>query len=189
MSQLGCLLPGRPLNTGFRMVESKKMVLDLEAPGNINEFAVVILQPNIPPGHAIGVYYALPPYQEWQYIGMVSLECASVFFRAPWRGKIPEDTPTLQLGVSLESTAFLQQLQGCDQKEDDRAMDSAKGIAQDLFNFMGSFSQKTAQFANLGNVMVLPTNAVDLWFKKFLHKHNLDPYFWVKKQDTGRAPH
>jgi len=77
---------------------------------------------------------------------------------------------------------FSRQLQPSDQKEEEKHMDSAKGIAQDLFNYMQSFSQNSGQFAHLGNVLVLPVNCIDSWFKKFMHKHSIDPFFWMKKQ-------
>eukprot|EP00462_Mataza_sp_D1_P000658 CAMPEP_0175095798 /NCGR_PEP_ID=MMETSP0086_2-20121207/4368_1 /TAXON_ID=136419 /ORGANISM="Unknown Unknown, Strain D1" /LENGTH=232 /DNA_ID=CAMNT_0016369111 /DNA_START=1594 /DNA_END=2292 /DNA_ORIENTATION=+ len=177
---VGVLIPGRTLITGFRQVDDKKLVVDVPLPGTVNEFAVVLLKPDIPVDHSLGIYYALPPFTEWQYLGLVNLERASTFFRAPWTqlGQVPG----IQLGVSLEPTAIVKELQPSDQKEEEKHMDSAKGIAQDLFNYMQSFSQNSGQFAHLGNVLVLPVNCIDSWFKKFMHKHSIDPFFWMKKQ-------
>ena len=52
-----------------------------------------------------------------------------------------EDIPMIQLGISLETEESLRNLRGAAAMEEERQLDSAKGIAQDLFNFMASFAQ------------------------------------------------
>jgi len=68
-----CLIPGRPALMDFKQVDPKKFVTGIASPHNINEFAVSLLQPTIPPGSAIGIYYSLPPFKEWIYMGIACL--------------------------------------------------------------------------------------------------------------------
>jgi len=115
-------------------------------------------------------------------MGMISLQSPTVFLRAAWKDSLEANTPGVQLGLSLDSLEALSKLPTSDAKEEEKQMDSAKGIAADLYKFMASFSQSTGQYQNLGNVLVIPTNCIDKWYKKFTDKHRLDPYFWMKKQ-------
>lgn len=87
----------------------------------------------------------------------------------------------VQLGLSVEPVSVLNQLASSDSKEEELAMESAKGIAQDLHNFMGSFAQSTGKFGIKDDILTLPTDCVDRWFKKFQDKHRREPFFWMKK--------
>lgn len=177
-----CLVPGRPLNYGFRQVSPKRAVLELPNPAAVREFSVLLLQPKLAPDHGVGIYYSLPPFNEWHYVGYVLLQAPTGTFRAPWFGKIPPQVPAVQIGLSLETLEYLRTLQGADLKEEERTLDSAMGIAQDLFTFMSSFAKRTGQFGTNGEMLVIPTNCIDLWFAKFKNKHRLMPYFWLKKE-------
>ena len=75
-------------------------------------------------------------------------------------------------------------MQSSDAKEEDLAMDSAKGIAQDLHHFMSSFAQSTGKFGVKEDVLVIPTDCVDRWFIKFQAKHKREPFFWMRKDLT-----
>lgn len=179
MPPVGLLVPGRALNTDFRQIGPQKLVIDIPMPGRMNEFAVMLLEPPGLANHGLGVYYTTPPnFDEWVYIGCVTVDSPSQFFHAPWRGEIPEGTALIQLGVSLEPLETLANLKGSGGDEEKRQLDSAKGIAQDLFNFMASFGRSQTD----GNMLLIPLNCIDKWYHKFLHKHQLDPYFWIKKQ-------
>ncbi|RHY71222.1 hypothetical protein DYB34_013499, partial [Aphanomyces astaci] len=48
-------------------------------------------------------------------------------------------------------------------------------IAQDLFNFMTSFSTSTNS-----SMMVVPTNLLDRWMERFESKYRRDPNFMMK---------
>lgn len=58
------LIPGRTLATNFTVIDQKKMMIHVPAPASIPEVTVCMLQPSIPPDHAVAVYYALPPFSE-----------------------------------------------------------------------------------------------------------------------------
>lgn len=79
----------------------------------------------------------------WQYLGSISLAYPSASFRPVWRDKIPPDTPALGIGLSVESAQAVSQLAPADAREEERTMDSARGIAKNLYEFMASYSQNT----------------------------------------------
>ena len=177
------LIPGRTLDTNFVQVDPKKLMITVAAPALITEVTICMLQPSIPADHGVAVYYALPPFSDWQYLGAISLAYPTAAFRAVWRDKIPADLPYIGIGLSVESLQTIAALQPttADTKESEATLDSAKGIAKNLYEYMASFSQNTGQYKQLGDVLVIPTNCVDKWFEKFQHKHKLEPYFWLKK--------
>jgi hypothetical protein len=84
----------------------------------------------------------------------------------------------------VESAALLASMQSSDAQEEDLAMDSAKGIAQDLHHFMSSFAQSTGKFGVKEDVLVIPTDCVDRWLLKFQAKHKREPFFWMRKDLT-----
>ena len=57
-----------------RCADEKKFLLTLPEPVSIKEFSVALLQPVLPQGMGVGVYYALAPFDEWVYMGMLSLD-------------------------------------------------------------------------------------------------------------------
>eukprot|EP00808_Paulinella_micropora_P005476 g67588.t1 len=176
-------IPGRPLKTDFKQVKPNSALMVIAKPAEIREFMFCITKP-LPQGQGVALYYALPPFKEWQYIGAVTTTYPTRAFHSPWKHKIPVDTPALQLGIQLEPLETLKDKADADTKEDERTIDSVKGIAKNLYEYMASFS-KTGKYANLpGDVLVIPTDAVDKWIKKFVEKHRRDPYFWMKKGPT-----
>jgi hypothetical protein len=50
-------------------------------------------------------------------------------------------------------------------------------IAQDLFNYMHSFSTSGDQ-----SIMVIPTNLLDKWMERFEVKYRRDPNFMMKNE-------
>lgn len=76
------------------------------------------------------------PSFSWQYLGSISLQYPTASFRAVWRDKIPADLPAIGIGLSVETAATIAQLQPADAKEEERTLDSAKGIAKNLYEYM-----------------------------------------------------
>lgn len=157
------LIPGRTLDTNFVQVDAKKLMITVAAPALITEVTICMLQPSIPADHGVAVYYALPPFADWQYLGAITLAYPTAAFRAVWRDKIPADLPCIGIGLSVESLPTLAALQPttADTKESEATLDSAKGIAKNLYEYMASYSQNTGQYKQLGDVLVIPTNCVD----------------------------
>ncbi len=178
----GVAIPGRPMQTNLQQVSEKNAIMEIPQPAIVRELCVTLLQPALPPDHGVAVYWALPPFSDWLYVGQISPAEPTAIFRAPWYHQIPHDVPILRLGLSIETTGFLANLRDVGGEEEKKSLDSAQGIAKDLYNFMASFTrQSSAPFQQLGDVLVIPTNCIDKWYEKFLAKHKLNPYFWMKK--------
>jgi hypothetical protein len=60
-----------------------------------------------------------------------------------WRDKIPADLPVIGIGLSVETQAAVAQLAPADAREEENTLDSARGIAKNLYDYMASFSQNT----------------------------------------------
>lgn len=181
------LVPGRPLRTDFTVVTPKNMVIDVPVPAQVREVGVSLLQPAaVPPQHALALYYALPPYAEWEYVGALDASCPSGVFRAPWAGRIRPDVPAVRLGLSLETHDFVAQQVPADAREAQRATDAAVGIAKSLFDHMQSFARNDGRYRELlgdlgKSVLILPADTIDKWFEKFSTRHRLEPYFFLKR--------
>lgn len=63
------VINGRPLDTNFQAVDTKKMITTIVQPSTVTEFTIALLQPTIPQDHSVAVYYSIPPNDEWEYIG------------------------------------------------------------------------------------------------------------------------
>jgi len=181
------LVPGRPMVTNFRIVDSKKMVVEVPTPAGITDFGLSLLRPALPANHAVAVYYSLPPFKDWQYLGSVGVSSPSAIFRAPWAGKIAPNTPVLQVGLSVENAAFFANLTQSDTaagKSEHEIADAVKAIGQDLHQYIGSFAQSTGKVSSMGDVLILPANALERWIERFQTRHRIDPLFFLRKRDA-----
>ena len=172
------LVAGRRLEVDFVMSGNKAMA-DIVLPDRVREFSVVILRPALPAGFGVAVCWSLPPYQDFQYVGSLSLDVPSATFRAPWHGRIRPSVGSVRIGLSVEPLDVLKQMVPSDIKEEEAVMENASGIAKDLFTYMSSFTKDAGE--QHGNMLVIPVNCIDLWLKKFTAKHRAVPYYWLKK--------
>lgn len=93
------------------------------------------------------------------------------------------DTPCVQIGLSAEPVSALASLPSYAVREGEAALNSAKAIAADLYTFMASFAHSTARHNGLPNdVLVIPTDCIDRWYKNFEQKHRTKPFFWIKNR-------
>jgi len=80
------------------------------------------------------IYFSLPPFKDWQYIGSITVHMPSQIFHSPWRGVIPPNTPGLQIGISIEPKKFIENLHPQSQYEEEKKLiSSVQGIAQDVY--------------------------------------------------------
>lgn len=106
MSQplFGVVIPGRPLITEFQPINATKAVAIIEQPCTVTEITFFLLPTSpIPAGYGAMIYYAIPPFQNWNALGAISLEKPSGIFRTGW--STDEEVriqPFVQIGVSLE---------------------------------------------------------------------------------------
>mmetsp|Transcript_19488 Transcript_19488/g.77562 ORF Transcript_19488/g.77562 Transcript_19488/m.77562 type:complete len:112 (+) Transcript_19488:460-795(+) len=107
----------------------------------------------------------------------------SGIFRTPWHQHVV-GAAAVQLGVSLETSASVANLELERSGVDDRRA-FARKIAQDLFDFLGSFSRNLADLQHLqasaNEVLVVPTTVIDRWITRFDEKYKRDPNFYLHK--------
>lgn len=89
-------------------------------------------------------------------------------------------TKILYVGLSLEEESTLKNLLPVEQKINQTTSSTlvsmAKYLANDLFHYLESFTKPVRQDGR--EVLILPTNVLDQWIKKTLHKTSSNPYFW-----------
>lgn len=174
----GVIIPGRPLLTDFQVVDSTKAFTVVENPAYVSELTFFLLPTTVvPPGFGAILYYSLSPFQSWEVIGSIDPSKPSGIFRTGWAGN--EDMKTaqcVQLGVSLEPLETIKNLELVSSGVEDR-FTFARKIAQDLFQFMTSFS---AGDASSQGAMVVPMNIFDRWMERFERKYRIDPNFMLK---------
>mmetsp|Transcript_3626 Transcript_3626/g.4489 ORF Transcript_3626/g.4489 Transcript_3626/m.4489 type:complete len:183 (-) Transcript_3626:231-779(-) len=171
-----CVISGRPLTTAFKQKSNNRFVLDVPRPSTVSEFSISMLKP-LPKSCGATIYFCLPPYKDWQYLGAITVDHPSQIYNAPWRGTIPDSTEGVQIGISIEKAEFIKNLQPRSQLEEKKKLiSSVQGIAKDLYNYLQSFAKTT----RMGEMLVLPPKFLDKWLKKIETKHKKDPYFWLK---------
>ena len=179
----GVIIPGRPVLTEFALIESAKAVATIVVnPGEVHEMCFFLLPgATLPPLTSAVLYYSLDG-ANWTMLGAVAPEKPSGIFRTPWND---HQATTIQLGVSLESTATVANLDLVRSGVDDRRA-FARKIAQDLFNFLQSFAHAAADArqmlanVNPSEVLVVPANVIDRWITRFDQKYQRDPNFYLK---------
>ncbi len=105
----------------------------------------------------------------------------SIFFSAIFRTGWPThpevaSQPVLQIGISIEPLDNVKNL-GIEASGLVERKAFALKIAQDLFNFMASFSTSNTQA-----YMTIPTNLLDRWMERFESKYRRDPNFMLKSE-------
>jgi len=102
------------------------------------------------------------------------------FFVPQQQQQVPHAPNHIMVGLGLESQDAIKQLSGQEMVHKQgyafQVLELTKFIAQDLFNFMSSFTKGNAQ----NNTLIVPTNVIDRWITRFTDKLKADPYFWKK---------
>ncbi|UIZ22625.1 hypothetical protein KXD40_005341 [Peronospora effusa] len=170
--QFGLVIAGRPVITDFREIGPAHYVVDILEPTQITDLTFFLLPSSpVPPG------FGVPALQNWQLLGTVFAEKPSAIFRTSWPTH-PDvvGQPLLQLGVSIESLDNVKNL-GIEASGLEERKAFALKIAQDLFNYLSSFSTSNSQ-----SYMTIPTNLLDRWMERFEAKYRRDPNFMMKIQ-------
>ncbi|KAE8899198.1 hypothetical protein PF005_g27914 [Phytophthora fragariae] len=179
IAQFGLVIAGRPVVTDFREIGPAHYVVDIVEPTQVTDLTFFLLPGSpVPPGFGVVyfwnlyvlnlavLYFAVPALQNWQLLGTVFAEKPSAVFRTSWPTH-PDvvGQPVLQLGVSIESLDSVKNL-GIEASGLEERKAFALKIAQDLFNYLSSFSTSTNQ-----SYMTIPTNLLDKWMKRFETKY------------------
>lgn len=180
MELFGVVVPGLPLITNVIPVGPDRYILDLPNPWNIKQFSVVLLRADIPPQTGIGIYFSVPPSQEWQYIGDLSLHKPSDIFHASWI-TMPEysSASQVQLGFSFESLEAIHNRTSVAQSGTEMYNIGmiVNRIATNLSNFLSSFEGSFPQTMIPPNTVLLPKTCIDDWSRKLEDKIKRDPNY------------
>ena len=86
----------------------------------------------------------------------------------------------LKLVLQLQPLSELQTVVEATQ-DTDLNKQFAKKVAQNLFNYLQSFSQDEGLKSQ--GMMIVPTNVMGKWYERFLRKYDLDPNFVYKSTE------
>eukprot|EP01101_Sappina_pedata_P013416 TRINITY_DN9681_c0_g1_i1.p1 TRINITY_DN9681_c0_g1~~TRINITY_DN9681_c0_g1_i1.p1 ORF type:complete len:192 (+),score=39.15 TRINITY_DN9681_c0_g1_i1:22-597(+) len=182
----GVVVPSRPpiLSTSFRQIEQTQFVVDIADPCSVREVVLFLMSPCLPEGMMAGLYISFPqvetfPQQivtKWQLISGVSNSCPSSTQYVFWSDEeaaLLRQANCAQLLLSIEPEATLQEKLGQRFIMGDHLQLFARGIAVEIFNYLGSFAKMTPQ----GDLVILESSALDKWFKRFQEKYKHDPNY------------
>ncbi|TMW61956.1 hypothetical protein Poli38472_009449 [Pythium oligandrum] len=176
IAQFGLVIAGRPVFTDFQEIGPGRYMTEIPEPTQVTDLTFFLL-PNspVPMGYGAVLYFAVPALQNWQLLGTVFAEKPSAIFRTGWPTH-PDvaGQPVLQLGISIEPLDNVKNL-GIEASGLVERKAFALKIAQDLFNYMTSFST-----SNTTAYMTIPTNLLDRWMERFEAKYKRDPNFMLK---------
>jgi len=68
----GVVVAGRPPVTNLEQISETKVVLPIPQASTVNHIAVFMTGASFfPEGAAGGVYFAVPPFDDWQFLGVI----------------------------------------------------------------------------------------------------------------------
>ncbi|XP_010032742.2 LOW QUALITY PROTEIN: protein OPI10 homolog [Eucalyptus grandis] len=187
----GVVFPDRsfPIDiSAFAQIDTFHWVLDMntfvgEAYDQVREMCIFLLNGfALPPDKALAVYVQSPG-SPFVYCGAVTVSRPSAVLPLAWPepggdaaaaaagGQLQLTSPgaaplTAKIGVSVEEAGALPSL---DAAEGRRVERMAMRVGENLFNFMQSFCGVD------GSRLVVPTDILDRWFKKFQERAKRDP--------------
>jgi hypothetical protein len=149
----------------------------LTEPKSITELSVFLLPgARLPEGKGLSIYFSVPGSVSWTALGALWPAQQSAVFR-PSFASTPEiaSAPAVHLGIALESAAeVINLVQATSSKEFDK-LGFAHYVARDIFTYLQSFSRVEAG----GERIVLPSDALDRWLKRFEERYRRDPNFML----------
>lgn len=189
-SLFGIALPGQPVITEVKAVDSTRWTVVLEqVPSTFMVFLLCDPQ-SLPAGFGIGVYIARQGEGLFQYIGQLSQQRPSSLFNLPACYMTTDRASSLLvLGLSLESMTELSNLgdtqhQPLAQAEAVTRVAVAERVLQDLYNFLVSYARcvgpsQTIETPNTeAEYIVLPASFVNKWRERVQKKVQKDATFF-----------
>lgn len=177
------MCPGRELNTNCLKISNDKYIMEINNPGLIKSFGISILNANqLPNNIGFAIYYSLPPFNQFEFVGVLHNEYCSTIIESPWKHlKGITGCQVVRIGFELKDKSFLKSLKDKTEQENmqkQSIMDNIKSefalkVSQHLFDFMNSYVKTTDN----GQMIVAPSNVLDKWHKKFTKKYILDKSF------------
>jgi hypothetical protein len=125
----------------------------------------------------LSLYYAIPPFDQWEFLSALSNTKPSVIVNPGWPlNPSVNQSPVIRLGISVEPAAeLIQKLETVEILDFRR--DFARKIALNLFRFIESFSQGSSRDVNF---LRCPQDVLDKWLIRFDEKYKRDPNFILK---------
>lgn len=165
----------------FSQIDTFHWILDMnsfvgEAYDQVRDMCIFLLNNfTLPPDKALAVYIQSPG-SPFLYCGAVTVARPSAVLSLPWpepgggmQLTAPDSTPlSAKIGVSVEDLTSLPSLDVTAEKRIERL---AMKVGENLFNFMQSFCGVD------GSKLIVPTDILDRWFKKFQEKAKRDPEY------------
>jgi protein Hikeshi len=200
----GLIVPGCPVRTDFSPVDATKFAMTLTCPGDIGvplqsvrEVVVFSTTTPIPPDLGVLCYWQLTAVSSnptslnastgFELLGAITASQPSAVFQTGWseNEQLAEllssqnsGMVTITIGLSLEPVSNIQNIGALNSKVEQGKLYVAQKIAADLFKFMQSFDTGTSG----SNMMVVPNNVFDRWFRRFENRFRRDPNFFLKQQ-------
>ncbi|KAH9299822.1 hypothetical protein KI387_031504 [Taxus chinensis] len=179
----GVVFPNRsfPMDmSSFSQIDTTHWILDMnyfvgEAYDQVKEICIFLLNEfSLPPDKVMSVYIQSPG-SPFKYCGAVYRGCPSAVLSLSWpepggQMQLTSDSIPLsaKIGVSIEDLSMVPSLNVNQQQ---RIEHLAMKVGENLFNFMQSFCSTDA------NMLVVPTDILDRWFKKFQERAKRDPEY------------
>ncbi|KAL8532302.1 hypothetical protein ACS0TY_008775 [Phlomoides rotata] len=182
----GVVFPNRsfPLDIStFTQIDTTHWLLDMnhfvgESYDSIREICIFLLNNYaLPPDKALALYIQSPG-SNFLFCGAVTLSRPSAVLSLSWPepggGGVPQLTApdasplSAKIGVSIEDLAALPSLDVAAESKIERM---ALKVGENLFNFMQSFCGID------GSKLIVPTDILDRWFKKFQERAKRDPEY------------
>mmetsp|Transcript_2949 Transcript_2949/g.3369 ORF Transcript_2949/g.3369 Transcript_2949/m.3369 type:complete len:211 (-) Transcript_2949:783-1415(-) len=175
----GVLCPGRPVVVDWHQIESTKLICDIPDPGQVSDLSFFLLPgATIPQDSAMALYSSIPPFELWNLVGFVDVNSPSATFSTGWQSNSDYvQSNVVRLGASIEPADVIQNLQQSKSIRDNQArLDWGLKVAQDLHNFIGSYTTGPA------DQLILPANILDRWLTRFKEKYKRDPNFVLRNR-------
>lgn len=146
---------------------------------------------NFNPGLGGSVYFSWPDPnapQSWQYLGYISNDKPSAVFKvrnfkiepSPFSHPTPgfgfnqtAVSHVAQIGISIDPLIDIKDMTPCISLSNDHMATFATKTAENLFNFVSSFSKNVPGT----NEQVVPLTVVQTWYQNYLKKIEMNPNF------------
>lgn len=174
----GVGIPSCPIFTQFQQVQPEKFVASFPAKLLGSPFFFFLLPgASLPANTVASLYYSLPPFENWSFIGLVGNDCPSKLCTVKLPAQSASEEVMVELGISIESTseaALAVPTSPTIVLDQSDLQLLVRGIATDFFRFVESFGQSMGP-----DGLAL----VDKWFQKFQEKLRSDPWYWQRVSD------
>ncbi|XP_067936097.1 protein Hikeshi-like [Watersipora subatra] len=187
----GILVAGRLVQTNLRAVTETQFVTEIDNADSVNHIVVFMTGVSaFPDGMAASVHFCWPE-TGWSLLGFITNEKPSVIFKisglkpgaATSNPFSAHSTHVAQVGISVESCEQLSQqtpVSGSTPSTANSYAEFTQKMAENFFNFAGSFAISQSQMSPQPNMTFVPFNVVEQWYNNMKRKLEVNPEWWKK---------